>query len=139
MNSFRLLDEADFTCLQSLLDPDSLPRLNGEQRATLSAMLAECAVSHDPLLLECRIGISDRITLVSPLDSRDWYKPEIVLPQEADVDADKISALTPMALAVLGRRIGDRVSWETPAGERVMTITKIAKQAQEPVVAGSAR
>ena len=135
MNSFRLLDEADFTCLESLLDPDSLPRLNGEQRTGLSAMLAECGVSRDPLLLECRIGISDHITLVSPQDSRDWYKPEIVLPQEADVDADKISALTPMGLAVLGRRIGDRVSWETPAGERVMTVTKILKQS--PAAAGN--
>ena len=28
-----------------------------------------------------------------------------------------------------GRRMGDRVSWETPAGERVMTITVVLKHA----------
>ena len=122
------MDEADFSCLEGLLDSDSLPRLNAEQRTALSAMLGESSVGRDPLELECRIGISDRITLVSPEDSRDWYKPEIVLPQEADVDADKISVLTPVALAVLGRRIGDRVSWQTPAGERFMTITAVEKQ-----------
>ena len=104
------------------------PRLNGGQRAALMALLEESGVSRDAAELECRIGIADRLTLVSPADSRDWYKPEIVLPVEADLDADKISVLTPVALAVLGRRIGDRVSWETPASQRTMTITAVQKQ-----------
>ena len=129
MKPLRLLDEADRLRLESLLDPESLPRLVGEQRAALTAALAEAGTSRDPSELECRIGIADRITLVSPSDSRDWYQPEIVLPQEADLDADKISVLTPVGLAVLGRRMGDRVSWETPAGERVMTITVVLKHA----------
>lgn len=129
MKSLRLLDEADHLCLASLLDPESLPRLNGEQRAALTAVLAEASVSRDAAELESRIGIGDRITLVSPADSRDWYKPEIVLPQEADLDADKISVLTPMGLAVIGRRTGDRVSWETPAGPRLMTVTSVLKHA----------
>ncbi len=128
MKSIRLLDEADHEVLASLLKADSLPRLSEEQRKALSAALAESSVIRDPLELECRTGLSDRITLVSPEDSRDWYKPELVLPQEADVDADRISVLTPVGLAVVGRRIGDRVSWQTPAGERFMTITAVEKQ-----------
>lgn len=124
-----MLDEADELCLASLLDPESLPRLAGDHRAALVATLAEASVSRDVSELECRIGIGDRITLVSPSDSRDWYKPEIVLPQDADLDEDRISVLTPMGLAVLGRRIGDRVSWDTPAGPRLMTITAVQKHA----------
>jgi regulator of nucleoside diphosphate kinase len=129
MKPLRLLDEADRLRLESLLDPESLPRLVGEQRGALTAALAEAGITRDPAELESRIGIADRITLVSPSDSRDWYQLEIVLPQEAEIDADKISVLTPVGLAVLGRRMGDRVSWETPAGERVMTITAVLKHA----------
>lgn len=105
-----------------------MPRLNAEQKNALSGMLSETSSSRDPLEMESRVGISDRITLVSVLDISDWYMPEIVMPPEADLDADRISALTPVGLAVLGRRIGDRVSWHTPAGERVMEITAILKQ-----------
>ena len=51
------------------------------------------------------------------------------MPAEADLDQDLISVLTPIGLAVLGRRIGERISWETPAGTREMTITAVRKQA----------
>ncbi len=128
MKALRLLDEADLSCLEGLLDSNSLPRLGGEQKTALARMLAETAVSRDPVELESRVGISDRITLVSAMDSSDWYKPEIVMPQEEDLDTDRISTLTPVGLAALGRGIGDRISWQTPAGERVMEITGILKR-----------
>ena len=79
--------------------------------------------------MECRVALGDRVTLVSPLDSRDWYEPEIVMPGEADLDQDLISILTPMGFAILGRRIGDRASWETPIGTREMTITSVRRHA----------
>jgi len=129
MKTFRLLDEADHAGLAALLSPDAHPRPAGAQREALAGFLTESAVTRDPAELESRVGISDRITLVSPTDSRDWYKPEIVMPHDADVDADRISVLTPMGLAVLGRKIGERVSWETPAGPRVMTVTGLLKHA----------
>lgn len=129
MKTFRLLDEADHLRLLALLDPDSLPRLSAAQATALSAFLEETSITRDAAELECRISLYDRITLVSPTDSRDWYKPEIVMPQEADIDLDRISALTPMGLAVLGRRTGDRVTWETAAGMRLMTITAVLKEA----------
>ena len=129
MKTFRLLDEADHQQLASLLNSDALPRLSGAQAAALTAFLAETSVTRDPAELECRIALCDHVTLVSPADSRDWYKPAIVLPHHADVDADRISVLTPMGLAVLGRKTGEEVSWETAAGSRLMTITGVVKEA----------
>lgn len=129
MKTFRLLDTADHQQLVRLLNSDALPRLSGAQATALTAFLAETSVTRDPDELECRIALCDRVTLVSPVDSRDWYKPVIVLPHHADVDADRISILTPMGLAVLGRKTGDRVGWETPAGSRLMTITGVVKEA----------
>ena len=129
MNSYRLLCEADLSRLESLLETTSSPRPTPEQRSALRAVLAETSSTHDLAELESHIALGDQITLVSPLDSRDWYKPEIVMPSEVDLDDDLISVLTPMGLAVLGRRIGESVSWETPVGIRQMTITAVRKQA----------
>ena len=128
MNSLRLLNGADLSRLESLLESPS-PRLTPERRDALLGLLAETSSTRDPGELECRIALGDRLTLVAPLDSSDWYEPEIVLPDDVDLDQDLISVLTPVGLAVLGCRIGDRVSWETPAGTRQMTITSVRKHA----------
>ena len=125
MNSLRLLTEADLSRLESLLQT----RLTPEHHRNLLGFLTEASNTVDPAELECHVALGDRITLVSQLDSRDWYQPGIVTPDEVDLDDDLISILTPMGLAVLGRRIGDRVSWETPAGTREMTVTSVRKHA----------
>jgi regulator of nucleoside diphosphate kinase len=125
MNPLCLLNEADHSRLESLLES----RLAPDRRSALRDFLAEASATGDHAELECRVALGDRITLVSPLESRDWYKPGIVMPDEVDLDDDLISVLTPVGLAVLGRRIGDRVSWETPAGTRDMTITSLRKHA----------
>lgn len=125
-----MLEAASRARLNDLLEnPDALPRLNSEQREALSDWLLETRVAKKDSDLEGRVGLYDRVTLVSPTDSRDWYKLEIVFPLEADVDEDRISVLAPVSLAVLGRKDGDRVSWNTPAGSRTMKIIAVQKEA----------
>jgi regulator of nucleoside diphosphate kinase len=128
MNSLRLLNEADLSRLESLLE-SSTSRLTPERRSALLGFLAETSSTRDPGDLESRVALGDRLTLVSPRDSSDWYTPEIVMPGEVDLDQDLISVLTPVGLAVLGCPIGVRVSWETPAGTREMTISSVRKHA----------
>lgn len=129
MNSLRLLNEADLSSLESLLESSSFPRLSPEHRDAVAKFLAETSSTREAAELECRIALGDQVTLVSPADSRDWYKPEIVMPADANLDEDLISILTPVGLAVLGRRIGEQVSWELPSGTRQMTITAVRKHA----------
>ncbi|HEU4708040.1 MAG TPA: GreA/GreB family elongation factor [Methylophilaceae bacterium] len=43
---------------------------------------------------------------------------ELVLPDEADVDAGKISILTPVGSALLGLRRGHSIQWPFPSGFR---------------------
>lgn len=125
-----MLEEAARTRLKELLEnPEVLPRLNSEQREVLSDWLMQVRVAKRDTDLEGRVGLYDRVTLVSPVDSRDWYKLEIVMPLEADVDEDRISVLAPVSLAVLGRKDGERVSWLTPAGPRTMNIIAVQKGA----------
>ncbi len=59
------------------------------------------------------------------------------MPQESDVDQDLISVCMPVAIAVLGRPVGGRVSWHTPAGLREMRIISVMKS--DPPAALSSR
>lgn len=122
------LNEADHLRLQTLLNDDtSIPRLNAENKRSLRLLLQESDLARTEADTSDRVGLYDAVTLVSPDDSRDWFKLQIVMPAEQDPDADRISILAPIARAVLGRRSGERVSWEAPAGLRRMTIATLRK------------
>lgn len=131
MKSIRLFDEATYARLHHLtITTDTTPRLSPIQRHELAALLKESATTPDTSEL---VATGDRVRLVSPQDADDWFEFELVLPADADLDADRISLFTPVGLAVLGRKTGERVAWEVPAGIREMTIASVAK----PVLTGS--
>lgn len=52
----------------------------------------------------------------------------VTYPQDADSREGKVSVLSSIGLALLGRQVGDKVSWETPAGMGDFAITKIVYQ-----------
>lgn len=59
-------------------------------------------------------------------DSGEVKKYRIVGPSEADLKKGTISATSPVARALVGRRAGDEVTVKAPGGERVYEIKKIA-------------
>jgi transcription elongation GreA/GreB family factor len=130
MKSTRLLWEADYGSLRSMIDcQDDVPRLSAAERESLEQLLAESRTTRDERALEEHVALQDAIRLVCPTDRADWYEFEIVPPRSADVDADRISVTHPMCLAVLGKAMGDQVSWDTTHGIREMTIERIHKAA----------
>ena len=50
---------------------------------------------------------------------------EIVGEDEADIKANKVSWVSPLAKALIGHKIGDSVIWARPAGNMVLEITAI--------------
>ena len=128
MNPLRLFDEAGLARLVHLSkSSDPTPRLTPIQRQELAALLKESAVTADPTELARRVALGDRVRLISPHDADDWYELELVLPPDTDIDADRISLFTPVGLALLGRRTGNRVAWEVPAGLREMIVDSVSK------------
>ena len=128
MNTRPQLNEADHFRLKALLeDETTTPRLTAENKNLLKQLLRETDIAKTEAETHDRVGLYDRVSLVSPVDSRDWFKFEIVMPREQDLDADRISILAPIARAVLGRRSGEPVSWEAPAGLRKMSIAALRK------------
>jgi regulator of nucleoside diphosphate kinase len=130
MKPLRLFDEAGHARLVHLASSsDSYPRLTPIQRQELGDILKESAITADPDEVARRIALGDRVRLISPQDPDDWYELELVLPPDTDIDADRISLFTPVGLALLGRRTGNRIAWEAPAGLREMMVASVAKLA----------
>jgi len=49
----------------------------------------------------------------------------IVGEDEADISANKVSWVSPLAHALIGHKIGDSVLWKRPAGDLMLEITRI--------------
>lgn len=72
----------------------------------------------------------DRVTfgctvVIKELDTGDEVTYQIVGEGEADVTAGKISVMSPVASAILGKKINEVVAIETPGGAMKVSIVKI--------------
>ncbi len=129
MNSPILLSGADQSRLEELLKHQLPPPFpDADQKRQLEQILSTVHSGYPAMLCKNHAGLHDRITLQSPRDPRDNFTFSIVMPREADVDADRISILAPLCLAVLGRGRGAMVEWDAPAGRREMRIHLIGKE-----------
>lgn len=98
-------------------------------------MLDAAHISENPQILDSRVGLGDQTALVAVSDPTDFFCLQVVLPCEANVDLDRIPATLPISRAVLGRRSGEVVSWDTSHGTREMRIVAVKKCAR-PAMAG---
>ena len=56
-------------------------------------------------------------------DDGEQHKLTLCYPDDAEPNAGFISVLSPVGLALLGRRVGAQVSWTMPSGkQRLLTI-----------------
>ena len=128
MNSLIMLNEADQLRLHSIIHRGATaPYPNSDQTSQLHQILSAARTSPAVPDLLTYVGFGDVTTLVSPADSQDFYRFRIVMPHESDVDQDHISIFMPIATAVIGRPVGQRVSWDTPIGVREMRIIAVSK------------
>jgi len=78
-------------------------------------------VSERVVTMRCTVRLRD-------LASRQEFVFTLAYPDEADVDAGRISVLAPVGAAILGYREGTVVEWDVPAGTRRLRIEKILYQ-----------
>jgi regulator of nucleoside diphosphate kinase len=107
------LTELDHVRLEALLR-----RAAGDLRASPLAELLEAAdlvpsreVDPDVVTMYSRVLVADE-----PDGTRRTLVP--VYPQDADPEGGAVSALSPMGAALLGRSVGETVSWSGPDGAR---------------------
>jgi regulator of nucleoside diphosphate kinase len=73
------------------------------------------------------------ITMNSTVRLKDMHTNEeltfqIVFPSDADLEQGKISILSPVGMALLGYKVGDRVVWNVPSGVRKLEIKEMLYQ-----------
>jgi regulator of nucleoside diphosphate kinase len=73
------------------------------------------------------ITMNSRI-LLTDLDDREEMVCNLVFPDEADPDRNKISILAPIGIALLGYKVGDIIELKVPAGLRRLEVKKILYQ-----------
>jgi regulator of nucleoside diphosphate kinase len=118
--------------------PDDLDRL---RRAVDEAQVAEEA--ERPHLESLRRALDravkvwpDRVppefvTMNSRARLRDGLRTwtiTLVFPEDADAENGKISVLAPLGAALLGRRVGERVEFRVPGGERACDVLGVLYQ-----------
>lgn len=100
-------------------DQASLLKLQGElDRAKI---ISSRRVKPDVVTMNSTVKLRD-------LDSGEVLEYQLVYPQDADPEANKLSVLAPVGTALLGFSVGDAVQWEVPAGVRRFQIEEIIYQ-----------
>ena len=104
----------------------------------LAGLLPDVRVTENPATLGSHVGFGDQVALVSPTDVTDDFLLRIVMPHEADAGSGFISVLAPLSLALIGRQLGEIISWPANGALREMRIASILKSpAAEPVLPSS--
>ena len=81
----------------------------------LEQLLAEAApIPADPALFDGRAALGARVHVEIPDGERTWVR--LVHPEEAFLDDERVSATSPLAVALLGARVGHTVWVAAPSG-----------------------
>ena len=103
---------------------DKLPEAAAERDIRYLEARLRSAILIDPAktpLAEAAFG--HRITVTDPQGHTTTY--EITGEDEADASQHRIAPRSPLARALIGARVGDKVSWTRPAGTLTLTIHSI--------------
>ena len=66
--------------------------------------------------------------VLADLESGEEETYTLVFPEDADLDACKVSILAPIGTGMLGYGVGDVIDWEVPAGTRRLRVERIVYQ-----------
>ena len=92
--------------------------------AQLKGRLADLSmVSMDNIPAD-RVSLGSQVAVVD-LDTDEEFRYELVVSEDVDAAAGKVSTGSPIGRALMGARVGDEVSVHTPLGEREFEIREL--------------
>lgn len=117
------LTEFDYTRLSSLAK--AVGRSSKSGSATdLADRLRNSLVFHEEVLGEIFVRMNSVATL-SETKTGETFVYRLVFPADADIAAGRISVLSPLGAALLGRREGESFGYESPGGTVLMRVEKV--------------
>lgn len=122
-----LITEADFDRLRHLVESPRFRVTHAMLIPTLREGLERCRVVEPGRVPK---GV---VTMHSKVSVRDLKADEpetytLVFPDDADINAGKLSVLAPLGTALLGARAGQVVEFAAPGGTRRLKVEKILYQ-----------
>lgn len=99
--------------------PDAMARLH--DAITNAEKLPQDAISRNIITMNSRILLQD-------VAGERQAELTITYPQNADSRERKVSVFSSIGIALLGKQVGDVVSWKTPTGDGQFEIVKIIYQ-----------
>jgi regulator of nucleoside diphosphate kinase len=122
------LTQRDMDRLLQLVDAYPGKRFEQLERELLRAhVVRRQDIPADIVTMDSRVVFEDE-------GSGERREVTLVYPGSADIDAGKISVLTPVGTALLGLRVGQSIDWELPGGGRRRY--RIASVPYQPEAAG---
>jgi len=112
----RLLQEARRMTKSDRGDLDAL-----EEELERAVVVAPAEIPPEVITMNSTAELLD-------LDSGEAVLLTLVFPQDADIDANKISILAPIGAGMLGYNVGDEFEWNVPDGLRRMKVMRIDYQ-----------
>lgn len=116
---FRLDALVRRTAVYDLQESQYLAALAGELRR--AKVVARSHMPPDVVTMNSTVRLSD-------LETGEAETYTLVYPEEADIEANRISVLAPVGTALLGYRAGDVVEWPVPAGVRRFRVEEVLSQ-----------
>ena len=106
---------------------DKLSKRGRVEMSSLAAELARAEIvdAHD--IPPDVITMNSRAELLD-LDTGERMEFTLVFPNEADIEASKISILAPLGTAMLGYRVGDEFEWNVPYAVRRLKVIAVQFQ-----------
>ncbi len=92
-----------------------------EAELNRAVIIAPDQVAADVITMNSKVCLKD-------VDTNKEESYELVYPEDADIEQNKISILAPIGTAILGYKVGDIIEWKVPAGLRKFKIQKILYQ-----------
>ena|SRR5688572_6866276 len=114
----RLTGLIEFSSLKTKKS-DIVDRLYNDFK--VARMLPQDRISKNVITMNSRV-------LLKELSNGREAEVTITYPQDADSREGKVSVFSPIGIALLGRQIGDIVSWKVPGGTGQFEIAKIIYQ-----------
>jgi regulator of nucleoside diphosphate kinase len=96
-------------------------------RAALAGELARAQVKPQARIPPFVVTMNSAVRL-RDLETGEEETYTLVFPEDADIDANRLSVLAPVGTALLGYQAGDVVEWPVPAGVRRFRIEAVSPE-----------
>ncbi|MGE0771950.1 MAG: GreA/GreB family elongation factor [Cyclobacteriaceae bacterium] len=123
----RQITDFDFDRLDNLLETASHKQMSSDVYKEFAVMLLAAQVVPQKAVSSKVITMNTRVRLME-LSSGKEVEVTIAYPHEANSSLRLVSVISRIGIALLGRRLGDIVSWPIPKGSGKFEIVEVTYQ-----------